>query len=85
MPSKSSARDELEQRHRAHRLRPELLEEVDVATGTVRSLGYFTQGILHSRQSGLYAFVAVDLVVNTTGDSADQPPLAAIKAPAAQG
>jgi outer membrane protein assembly factor BamB len=61
------------------------LEEVDVATGTVRSLGYFTQGILQSGQSGLYAFVAVDLVVNTTGDSADQPPVAAIKGPAAQG
>jgi outer membrane protein assembly factor BamB len=61
------------------------LEEVDVATGTVRSLGYFTQGILQSGQSGLYAFNADDLVVNTTGDSAGQPPVAAIKAPAAQG
>jgi hypothetical protein len=61
------------------------LEEVNVATGTVRSLGYFTQGILQSGQSGLYAFNADDLVVNTTGDSADQPPLAAIKVPAAQG
>jgi outer membrane protein assembly factor BamB len=61
------------------------LEEVDVATGTVRSLGYFTQGILQSGQSGLYTLGADDLVVNTTGDSADQPPVAAIKAPAAQG
>ena len=61
------------------------LEEVDVETGTLRSLGYFTQGILQSGQSGLYAFGADDLVVNTTGDSADQPPVAAIKAPAAQG
>jgi len=56
------------------------LEEVNVATGTVRSLGDFTQGILQSGQSGLYAFNADDLVVNTTGDSSDQPPLAAIKA-----
>jgi hypothetical protein len=47
----------------------------------VRSLGYFAEGVL---QSGLYAFGADDLVVNTTGDSADQPPVAAIKAPAAQ-
>jgi outer membrane protein assembly factor BamB len=61
------------------------LEEVDVATGTVRSLGYFTQGVLQSGQSGLYAFNADDLVVNTTGDSSGQPPVAAIKAPAAQG
>jgi outer membrane protein assembly factor BamB len=61
------------------------LEEVDVATGTVRSLGYFTQGILQSGQSGLYTVGADDLIVNTTGDSADQPPVAAIKAPAAQG
>jgi outer membrane protein assembly factor BamB len=61
------------------------LEEVDVATGTLRSLGYFTQGILQSGQSGLYAFNADDLVVNTTGDSGDQPPVAAIKAPVTQG
>jgi len=61
------------------------LEEVDVATGTLRSLGYFTQGVLQSGQSGLYAFGAVDIVVNTTGDSSGQPPVAAIKAPAAQG
>ena len=61
------------------------LEEVNASTGTLRSLGYFTQGILQSGQSGLYAFPADDLVVNTTGDSGDQPPVAAIKAPAAQG
>jgi hypothetical protein len=56
------------------------LEEVDVATGTVRPLGYFTEGVQQSGQSGLYAFATDDLVVNTTGDSSDQPPLAAIKA-----
>jgi hypothetical protein len=61
------------------------LEEVDAATGALRSLGYFTQAILQSGQSGLYPFTTDDLVVNTTGDSADQPPVAAIKAPAAQG
>jgi hypothetical protein len=61
------------------------LEEVDVPTGTERSLGYFTQGILQSGQSGLYAFNADDLVVNTTGDSSGQPPVAALGAPAAQG
>jgi outer membrane protein assembly factor BamB len=63
------------------------LEQVDVGTGTLRSLGYFSQGILQSGQSGqsgLYAFGADDVVVNTTGDSADQPPVAAVKAPAAQ-
>ncbi len=61
------------------------LEEVNASTGTLRSLGYFTQGILQSGQSGLYPFPADDVVVNTTGDSGDQPPVAAIKAPAAQG
>ena len=61
------------------------LEQLDVTTGTLRPLGYFTQGILQSGQSGLYAFAADDVVVNTTGDSAEQPPVAAIKAPAAQG
>ena len=61
------------------------LEEVNAATGTLHSLGYFTQAILQSGKSGLYAFGAVDLVVNTTGDSADQPPVAAIKAPAPHG
>ena len=60
------------------------LEEVDAATGALRSLGYFTQGILQSGQSGLYPFTTDDLVVNTTGDSADQPPVAAIKVPAPQ-
>jgi outer membrane protein assembly factor BamB len=61
------------------------LEEVNASTGTLRPLGYFTQGILQSGQSGLYAFNADDVVVNTTGDSGDQPPVAAIKDPAAQG
>jgi membrane protease YdiL (CAAX protease family) len=61
------------------------LEEVNASTGTLRSLGYFTQAILQSGQSGLYAFNADDVVVNTTGDSADQPPVAAIKTPAGQG
>jgi hypothetical protein len=61
------------------------LEEVNASTGTLRSLGYFTQGILQSGQSGLYPFRADDVVVNTTGDSGDQPPVAAIRVPAAQG
>jgi outer membrane protein assembly factor BamB len=61
------------------------LEAVNAGTGTLRSLGYFTQGILQSGQSGLYPFPADDVVVNTTGDSGDQPPVAAIKVPAAQG
>jgi hypothetical protein len=60
------------------------LEEVDVATGTLRSLGYFSQGILQSGESGLYAFNADDLIVNSTGDSSSRAPGAAIKAPAAQ-
>jgi hypothetical protein len=61
------------------------LEQVSVATGTLRSLGYFTQGALQSGNSGLYAFSADDVVVNSTGDSTNQPPVAAIKAPSAQG
>ncbi len=58
------------------------LEEVGIATGTVRSLGYFTQGILQSGNSGLYAFNADDLIVNQTGNSSSQAPVAAIKVPA---
>jgi outer membrane protein assembly factor BamB len=59
------------------------LEEVGVATGTLRSLGYFTQGILQSGESGLYAFNTDDLIVNSTGDRSGQAPVAAIKVPAA--
>jgi outer membrane protein assembly factor BamB len=61
------------------------LEEVGVTTGTLRSLGYFTQGVLQSGDSGLYAVNPGYLVVNQNGDSSSQPPVAAIKAPAAQG
>lgn len=61
------------------------LEEVSLATGKVRSLGYFTQAILQSSDSGLYAAGPDDLVVNLNGDSSSQVPAAAIKAPAAQG
>jgi len=61
------------------------LEQVNVATGALRSLGYFTQGVLQSGQSGLYAFGADAVVVNTTGDGGDQPPVAAVKVPPGQG
>ena len=61
------------------------LEEVGIATGTVRSLGYFTQGVLQTDQSGLLAAGRDYLIVNQNGDSTSQPPVAAIKAPATQG
>jgi outer membrane protein assembly factor BamB len=61
------------------------LEEVGVATGTQRSLGYFTQGILQTGESGLYAFGGDYLVVNSNGSSFSQPPVAAIKAQAVPG
>jgi outer membrane protein assembly factor BamB len=57
------------------------LEEVNALTGAVRSLGFFTQGVLQSGQSGLFAFPGEGVVVNTTGDSGDQPPVAAITEP----
>jgi PQQ-like domain len=59
------------------------LEEVNVTTGALHSLGFFTQAILQSGNSALYAFGSNDVVVNSTGDSEDQVPVAAIKAPAA--
>jgi outer membrane protein assembly factor BamB len=60
------------------------LEEIRVTTGTRRSLGYFTQGILQSSDSGLYPVNGDYLVANYNGDSSSQPPVAAIKAPAPQ-
>lgn len=61
------------------------LQEISVATGTMRSLGYFTQGILQTDESGLFAAGGYYLVVNQYGDAAGQPPVAAIKAPSAKG
>jgi outer membrane protein assembly factor BamB len=56
------------------------LEEVGIATGTLRSVGYFSHGILQSGESGLYAFRGDYLVVNANGGSFSQPPVAAVKA-----
>ena len=61
------------------------LEEVGVTTGTLRSLGYFTQGVLQSGDSGLYSVTGDYVVANLNGDSSSQAPVAAIKAPASQG
>lgn len=61
------------------------LEELDVATGKVRSLGYFSQGVLQTGDSGLYAVGGLYLVVSQDGDSSGQPPVAAIKVPAPKG
>jgi hypothetical protein len=61
------------------------LEEVGVASGTISSLGYFTQAALQTDESGLFASGGDYLVVNQNGDSSSQPPVAAIKAAAAQG
>jgi hypothetical protein len=61
------------------------LEEISLATGTMRSLGYFTRQILQTDESGLFAAGGDYLVVNRTGDSAGQPAVAAIKAPDTRG
>jgi hypothetical protein len=58
------------------------LESVDLATGTTHSLGYFPQSVLQTGDSGLYAVNGYDLIVNQDGDSGNQVPVAAIKAPA---
>jgi outer membrane protein assembly factor BamB len=60
------------------------LEEVDIATGKLRSLGSFGQQALDSGDSGLYAVGSDYLVVNLNG-AFNNPPIAAIKAPAATG
>jgi hypothetical protein len=43
------------------------LEEVGVTTGTLRSLGYFTQGIIQSGDSGQYPVNGDYLVANQAG------------------
>jgi outer membrane protein assembly factor BamB len=58
------------------------LEEVGVATGTVRSFGYFSGRVLQSNDSGLYAVGRDYLVVNLNGDSLNQAPVAAVEGPA---
>jgi hypothetical protein len=56
------------------------LEEVGLATGKLRSLGYFRQAALESGGSALYAVGNDYLFVNLHGSS-DNPPVAAITAP----
>lgn len=58
------------------------LEEVNVTTGKLRSLGVFTQQALDSGDSGLYAVGNDYLIVNL--NSIINPPIAAIKAPPAR-
>jgi outer membrane protein assembly factor BamB len=58
------------------------LESVDLATGRPHSLGFFSQAVLQTDGSGLYAVNGYDLIVNQDGDSGNQVPVAAIKAPA---
>jgi outer membrane protein assembly factor BamB len=60
------------------------LEEAGVTTGTVRSLGFFTQGIYENADSGLYLADGNYLVVNQNGSNPGQPPVAAIKVPVAK-
>jgi outer membrane protein assembly factor BamB len=57
------------------------LEEVDIATGKLRSLGSFRQQVLDSGDSGLYAVGSDYLVVNLNG-AFNTPPIAAIRVPA---
>ena len=61
------------------------LEEVGIATGALRSLGFFTEAILQTAQSGLFASGGDYLIVNQGSISSGEPPVAAIKAPAPQG
>jgi hypothetical protein len=58
------------------------LEEVGLTTGTVRSLGFFDQGVMQSGDSGLYVAGGDYLIVNQQGDSSSQTPVAAIRVPA---
>ena len=58
------------------------LEEVGLATGKLRSFGYFRKTALESGSSALYAVGNDYLVVNLDGSSGN-PPVAAIAAPAA--
>ena len=57
------------------------LEEADIATGKLRSLGFFGPDALESGDSALYAVGNGYLIVNLHGNTFN-PPLAAIKAPA---
>jgi hypothetical protein len=61
------------------------LEEVGITTGTLRSLGYFTQGVLDTGESGLFTADGDYLVVNQNSDSFTQTPVAAIPAPVSKG
>ena len=61
------------------------LEEVGGSTGKITSLGYFTEGIYQSGDSGLYVAGGDYLVVNQDGSSPGQPPVAAVKVPAPKG
>lgn len=56
------------------------LEEVGLATGKLRSLGYFRKTALESGSSALYTVGNDYLVVNVDGSSTN-PPVAAIAAP----
>jgi len=56
------------------------LEEVSLASGTLRSLGYFPAANLESGDSGLYAVGGDYLVVNLNGVN-PTPPVAAIMTP----
>lgn len=58
------------------------LESVDLSTGKLRSFGYFSQGVLQSDDSGLYAVGGSYVIVNQEGDNSGQPPLAAFRVPA---
>jgi outer membrane protein assembly factor BamB len=57
------------------------LEEVSVATGTLRSLGYFSDKDVESSDSGLYVVDGDYLVVNLSGVT-PTPPVAAVMTPA---
>ena len=61
------------------------LESVDLASGKLHSLGYFSQGVLEPDESGLYAVGGSYVIVNQHGDSSDQPPIAALRVPATKG
>jgi outer membrane protein assembly factor BamB len=61
------------------------LEEAGLTTGKITSLGFFSQGIYQTAESGLYVPGGNYLVVNQDGDSSGQPPVAAIKVPAPKG
>jgi outer membrane protein assembly factor BamB len=58
------------------------LESLDLASGKLHSLGFFSQAIMETDESGLYAVGGSYLIVNQHGSRTYEPPVTAIRVPA---